>query len=432
MIAYTPYEMDARVKRAVEALVERGHHVDLFAVWKEGIRPARNSGLLRIYRLRMRKRRTAASRYAFEYGGFFAWAITLVSLFQLRRPYHVVYAHNMPNFLVFAGLIPKLAGAKIVLDIHDPAAELLACIRERELPWWLRRLVTGEERISMSFADALITVNEPMRQRLSTIARSPVAVVMNLPDPVVFGPHEASRPPGGSQCLVYSGTIALRNGLDLVVRALSLLAAEFPGLRFRIIGEGPAIESVRRLAEEEGVGDRVEFQGLVSHHEIPAALSDAAAGISAQREDAFSSLVFSVKVAEYVALGLPVICSGTATMRHYFDDDEMLFFESANPADLARAIRELLTDPAAADERARKSQIKLGQLGWSAQKQALVEAVEKLAGSARSRSQGEQGPAGIPDRNDPLAADRRTEGQDDNEHVHAEFSGPIRRRDHPR
>jgi glycosyltransferase involved in cell wall biosynthesis len=395
MIAYTPYEMDARVKRAAEALAERGHHVDVFAVPQEGVKPASNTGNLRFYRLRLRKQRTAATRYVFEYAGFFAWAFILVSCFQLRRRYDVVYAHNMPNFLVFAGLIPKLAGAKIVLDVHDPAVELLACVRGRELPGWLRLLASGEERISMSFADTLITVNEAMRQRLRAISRLPVAVIMNLPDPAVFGPYETSRRPDGAQSLVYSGTITERNGLDLVVRALSLLAAEFPSLRFRILGEGPALESVLRLAEEEGVRDRVDFRGVIDHREIPAAVGDAVAGVSAQREDAFGALVFSVKVAEYVALGLPVICSGTGTMRHYFDDDEMLFFEPANTLDLARAIRDLLTDPAAAQERALKSQLKLDKLGWSVQKEALVEVVEELAGSRRSRSQGESEPATI-------------------------------------
>jgi glycosyltransferase involved in cell wall biosynthesis len=386
MIAYTPYEMDARVKRAAEALTDRGHHVDVFAAAQEGIEPAGNSRRLHIRRIRMRKQRTAATRYALEYGGFFIWAFSLVSLLHLRRRYHVVYVHNMPNFLVFAGLLPKVTGARIVLDIHDPTVELLACIRGRELSPRLRRIAIGEERISMSFADAVITVNESMRQRLSATSRQPVAVVMNLPDPEVFGSREKFRPRAAGQWLVYSGTIARRNGLDLVVQALSRLTPEFPKLGLRIFGEGPAVESVLRLAREEGVGDRVQYRSFVPHHEIPAVVSDALAGISAQREDAFGSLVFSVKVAEYAALGLPVICSGSATMRHYFGDDEMLFFEPGSPDDLARAIRELLADPAAADERALRSQIKLDKLSWSAQKQTLVEAVEALAGPARSHS----------------------------------------------
>jgi glycosyltransferase involved in cell wall biosynthesis len=396
MIAYTPYEMDARDKLAAEALAERGHHVDVFAACQEGVQLAGNSSLLRIHRLRMRKQRTAATRYAFEYGSFFAWAAILVSLFHLRRAYRVVYVHNMPNFLVFAGLIPKITGAKIVLDIHDPAAELLACIRGRELPRWLRIMVTAEERISMSFADAVITVNESMRQRLDAICRRPVAVVMNLPDPSVFGPPPTSGPRGAAQWLVYSGTITRRNGLDLVVRALSLLTAEFPALRFRIIGAGPAVESVLQQAEDEGVADRVEFRSFVAHHEIPAMVGNAIAGISAQREDAFGALVFSVKVAEYAALGLPVICSRTATMRHYFGDDEMFFFEAANTQDMARAIRDLLTDPAAAQQRAVKSRLKLDKLGWSTQKRTLVETVEELVDPARLHARNEPELVGIP------------------------------------
>jgi glycogen(starch) synthase len=88
-----------------------------------------------------------------------------------------------------------------------------------------------------------------------------------------------------------------------------------------------------------------------------------------------------MKVAEYVALGQPVICSGIATMRDYFSDDELLFFEPGNAEDLARAIRDLLADPAAAGERAARSRLRLDKLDWPAQKVSLVETVEALAGS---------------------------------------------------
>jgi glycosyltransferase involved in cell wall biosynthesis len=328
----------------------------------------------------MQKKQTGLARYAFEYGAFFSWAFVLVSLFHARRGYHVVYVHNMPNFLVFAGLLPKIGGAKIVLDVHDPAAELLADIRGRDLPPWAQGMANAEERISMSFSDTLITVNESMRRRLSAVSSRPVSVVMNLPDPARFTLLQASRGKGNLEWIVYSGSIAHRNGLDLVVAAVSLLADEFPSLRFRVIGEGPALESVARLAEDLGVADRVEFRGLVPNGQIPSLLSDATAGISPQRGGVFGSLVFSMKVAEYVALGLPVICSGIATMRHYFSDDELLFFEPDNAEDLASAIRAILADPAAAEERAASSRARLDKLDWDAQKETLVEAVEALAG----------------------------------------------------
>jgi glycosyltransferase involved in cell wall biosynthesis len=380
MIAYTLYAFDARVKRAAEALAESGNQVDVFTL-ECGMSAKSDGGPFCFHFLRMKKKQNKLARYAFEYGAFFSWAFALVSLLHARRRYDVVYVHNMPNFLVFAGLIPKIGGAKIVLDVHDPAAELLAVIRGRDLPPWVKRLANVEERISISFSDAVITVNESMRRRLSAVSSQPVSVVMNLPDPDRFVPVEAPHDNSSFQWIVYSGTIAHRNGVDLVARAIPLLADDFPALRFRIIGEGPARESVVRLAEELKVADRIEFRGLVTNSQIPSLLSDAIAGISPQRGGVFGSLVFSMKVAEYIALGLPVVCSGIATMRHYFSDDELLFFEPGNAEDLARAIRVLLTDLTEAEGRVTRSRMKLDELNWGTQKKTLVETVEALADS---------------------------------------------------
>ncbi|MGH3251293.1 MAG: glycosyltransferase family 4 protein [Trebonia sp.] len=381
MIAFTLYSFDPRVKRAAEALNESGHQVEVFTLACDGLRTNSDDGPFRIYSLRLKKKQTGPVRYAFEYGAFFLWAFAFVSLLHVRRKYDVVYVHNMPNFLVFAGLAPKIGGARIVLDVHDPAAELLAAIRGRDLPPWVKRLANVEERISIFFSDAIITVNESMRRRLSAMSSRPVSVVMNLPDPGRFVPRESLCDNGSFEWIVYSGSIAHRNGVDLVMRAVPLLADDFPSLRFRIIGEGPALEPAMRLAEELEVADRVEFRGLVANGQIPSLLSDATAGVSPQRGGVFGSLVFSMKVAEYIALGLPVICSGTDTMRHYFSDDELLFFEPENAKDLARAIRALLTDPAAAERRAARSRIKLDEFDWPAQKRTLVETVEALTES---------------------------------------------------
>ena len=381
MIANTRYESDARVSRAARALAERTHHVDVFAVSGGHTTAGVNEQFLQLRNLRLRQRRAAVSRYVLEYGLFFAWSAALVSLLHMRRRYDVIYVHNMPNFLVFAGLVPKIGGAKIVLDVHDPAAELLASIRGGDLPAWLRLLAWAEERASLSFADAVVTVNEPMRKRLSAMCRGPVTVVMNLPDTAVTAPVTAAADdPDGWNRLVYSGSIAHRNGVDLVVKALSLLEDEFPLLRLRIVGGGPAIESVCGLVREQGQADRVEFAGFVTNDEVRSLVTGAAAGISPQRDDAFGSFVFSVKVAEYITLGLPVICSDIPTMRHYFSGDELLFFEPGRADDLARAIRELRSDPALAAKRAARSRARLDRLDWPAQKEALVAAVEALAG----------------------------------------------------
>ncbi|HET9897516.1 MAG TPA: glycosyltransferase [Streptosporangiaceae bacterium] len=381
MVAYTLYACDPRVKRAACALAENGYQVDVFSVYDGAVPEAsQDSEPSSLHLLRMRKKQSGMARLLVEYGVFFAWASARVGFLHVRRGYDIVYVHNMPNFLVFTGLLPKLGGAKIVLDVHDPGAELLADMRGHDLGWFTRRLLDAEERTSISFADALITVNEAMRRRLATVTAMPVKVVMNLPDHRPFDRPSAGGGAGDLAWLVYSGSVAHRNGVDLIVTALSMLADEFGHLRLRIVGDGPALAPVRRLAEELGVTDRVQFSGFVPSEHIPALVRGAVAGISAQRGGPFGSLVFSMKVPDYVALGLPVICSGIATMRHYFSDGELLFFEPDDAADLARAIRALLADPAAAAERAVRARVKLDKLDWTAQKETLVKTVNALAG----------------------------------------------------
>ena len=174
MIAFALYPFDPRVRRAAEALTKSGHQVDVFAISYDGTRAGSDCGPLQVRLLPMKKKKTGLARYAFEYGAFFSWAFVLVSLLHARRRYHVVYVHNMPNFLVLAGLFPKVSGARIVLDVHDPAAELLADILGRDLPPWAERLANAEERISVSFSNALITVNESMRRRLNARSSRPV------------------------------------------------------------------------------------------------------------------------------------------------------------------------------------------------------------------------------------------------------------------
>jgi glycosyltransferase involved in cell wall biosynthesis len=384
MLALSEFETDPRVRRAADALAKRGHHVDLFCVTSPIATSEPRHPSVNIARLRISRRRAGTCRYAFEFVAFFLWALAHVTARHLRRRYEVVYVHNMPNFLVFAALVPKMGGAGVVLDVHDPAPELFASLHGGHPPGWLLRLARAEERISLSMANAVITVNESMRRRIGALYPTcvPVAVVMNLPDSTRFVPPPMLLGTRNGDQLVYSGSIAYRNGVDLVVRALGLLAEEFPSLRLRVIGDGAATPDVSALARDIGVGERVEFLHWVPYEQLPPLVADATAGISPQREDIFGSLVFSMKVPEYVSLGLPVICSAIPTMRHYFTDDELLFFEPGSTDDLAAAIRKVLTDPAAAQERAARARQKLERLGASSQMETLISTVEA---SRRSR-----------------------------------------------
>ena len=100
---------------------------------------------------------------------------------------------------------------------------------------------------------------------------------------------------------------------------------KLPGMRLRIIGDGDDFPRVQRLVDELGVAETVSLEaGVASDQEV----------IPTQRasvwgrpivDDPFTKYMLPVKLLEYVALGMPVIASSTATIRAHFTDDDVGF-----------------------------------------------------------------------------------------------------------
>src|SRR5207244_3688383 len=120
-LVLTYYSAEVRSRRAVVALVNEGMHVELFCLRKsqnESLRESFNG--VDIFRLPLRRHRGGALTYFLRYAAFILGAFSLLTIRSLSGRPDVVHTHNMPDVLVFSALIPKLLGAKIILDLHDP------------------------------------------------------------------------------------------------------------------------------------------------------------------------------------------------------------------------------------------------------------------------------------------------------------------------
>ena len=120
MIAYTNYVIDARVRREAETLAANGFHVCFFTN-KNQDKPARFvlNGVdvreLDVPKYRGKSTLAYVSSYL-----RFLFSATIACLGQLiNGKIDVVHVHNLPDFLVFAALLPRLLGKRVVLDVHD-------------------------------------------------------------------------------------------------------------------------------------------------------------------------------------------------------------------------------------------------------------------------------------------------------------------------
>ena len=124
MVVHNYYLRDARVRRYAEALVSEGHEVEVFCL-REGNDTGTSEHFrgVDIYGIQMTRKRGGFVRYLLEYARSFLFLMFMLTRRHLCNPYDVIHIHNMPNFLVIAGILPKLFGKKLILDLHDSVPE---------------------------------------------------------------------------------------------------------------------------------------------------------------------------------------------------------------------------------------------------------------------------------------------------------------------
>jgi glycosyltransferase involved in cell wall biosynthesis len=383
VIVYTEYPADTRVRRAAEALVERGDDVTVLCPRSRSLtgRSALGGVKLRPIASVAYTSPDTPLAYVLLYLRFVLAAGYRALGLHLRRRFDVVHVHTMPDFLVFSALGPKLLGAKVILDVHDLMPELYSSKFGLPESHPIIRVLKWVERLSVRFADAAVAVHQPHLDALAEHGNPPdkFTIVMNLPDPTMFR-RRAAAPNGGSDfTLIYHGMVGTRNGLDVAVRAAQIARSELPDLKLRIIGDGDDFPRVRQLVNELGVAETVQLdQGLRPIEDVIPLLEQASVGVVPIIDDPFTRYMLPVKLLEYVALGMPVIASSTDTIRAHFSD-EMLAFTPPGDADaLAARIVELYRDRAALAQLACEADRFTTEHNWPHEKQKYYSIVDSM------------------------------------------------------
>jgi glycosyltransferase involved in cell wall biosynthesis len=353
MVVHAYYSKDARVRRYADALIEAGNEVDVLCLREKGEKLSERTSGLRIVRLPLTRARGGKLSYVFEYLTSLTLFSVYLSVLQLRRRYHLVHVHNMPDVLVFTAWLPKVMGAKVVLDFHDPMPEVYIAKFAKKRTALLIRVITILERWSASYADLLITANDTFK-RIFIARKLPAAklhVVHNLADEKIFRREAAlPRKSRDSFVLLHIGTISERYGLDVVIRALPALREAIPGLRFRVIGkitsEGDEVRRLKDLASELSVADLVEFPPPVPLEGVPLEMADADVGVHTPFPDGFMEYIFPLKVGEFAAMGVPLIASRMPVLEDYLGPDGAAYIDPGDVEALRDHVLRLYRDSA--------------------------------------------------------------------------------------
>jgi glycosyltransferase involved in cell wall biosynthesis len=384
MIAYTNYSIDARVRREAEAIASVAEYdVHLMAL-REGAEP-RTYVLdgVTVHELDIAKFRGGSLiKYLVSYIRFLGLVFVKCSQLCWRGVIDLVHVHNMPNFLVFAAILPRCVGTKIVLDVHDTLIETYATKFSSLMSRFIAVALALEEFLSCNFASSVICVNAPQRDALLTrgVPRRKTLVLMNLPDPRKFqlnGPVE--QPGNGTFKIVYFGTITYRLGVDLLLRAIHGARTLVPGIQCFVYGDGDGRRECIELCRKLGLQEVVQFsEGAVPLDELILNVKRMDLVVVPNRRNTATALMLPVKMLEGMAMGIPVVVPRLKTIEHYFSDDQVFYYEPEDVPSLIESIVRAHNDLAARAKTVESALRFFEKHSWESQKHDLLQLYRSL------------------------------------------------------
>ncbi len=387
MVSFSPFPFDPRPRRATAALLNEGMKVELICIGEDKAPRRETLNGIEVYRVPIAKQRGGKLVYFYQYSAFIIISSFIFAWRSLRKRYDLIYVNNMPDVLVFCALVPKMFGAKVILDLHDPMPELMTTIFNLAENSLSVGLIKWLERWSIASANLVLTVNVACKRIFSSRScpAEKIGVVMNAPDGKIFAFRAAnsygtrSNPSTKPFVIMYHGSLVERNGLDLAVDALALVREAIPFAELRVYGHKNAyLERVLERAREKGVQDCVHFLGPRRLEDLVGEISGCDVGVIPNHRSAFADINTPTRIFEYLAQGKPVIAPRTPGILDYFNTDSLFFFESGDAKELAEKIVYVSSHPEVAVEIAVRGQKVFLAHTWDEERQTLVNLVSGL------------------------------------------------------
>lgn len=209
-------------------------------------------------------------------------------------------------------------GAPGILELNAPLTDEQAKYRVLVQAETARALLAA----SLRTARLVAAVSQPVAAWARALAGPAVnvAVVPNGVDPRRFSAPRATGRPTGEFVVGFVGTLKPWHGLPALAEAFALIAADIPGARLLVVGDGPERSRIEQAIARHGLADRATITGSVAHDAVPGLLAqmDVAVAPYPPLEDFYFS---PLKLTEYMAAGLPVVASAVGQVASLITDE---------------------------------------------------------------------------------------------------------------
>jgi glycosyltransferase involved in cell wall biosynthesis len=380
-IAPSPKGASTHILHNLRGLVNRNYDVHLITP-NDGLLPTEDTiDGARVTRITQDLTQNFLAR-AVHFGKAVSAHIAL-SAVEAQSPYDIVHYRNVWDGFSIAQNKKRL-GYKTLFEVNGlPSIELKYHYPGLD-PDLLSR-IKEQEIATLHLSDAIICPSRVTRDYIASLGldRSLITVIPNGVSPSDFSPSSLPTREGRVPVMLYIGTLADWQGLDIVIRALPKIL-ERQAVRLQIVGRGRSrqrkmlAKQIRKL----GIEGHVIIQPAVPYHEIPALIaeSDICVAPLGLNDRNVTQGACPIKVLEYMAAGRPLLASNMPIVRELVREDvDALLFSPNDPDDLARQALTLLNDLGLSKRLAESaSERALTKFTWHEAQKKLGKVYEKL------------------------------------------------------
>ena len=183
-------------------------------------------------------------------------------------------------------------------------------------------------------------------------AEDRVVVVHNGVNPAIFKPttvspaDEVRYRPRGERLLLTVTRLYPYKGVDRMLEALPAIAQAVPDVRYLVVGEGPDLERLQRLAASLGLQDRVSFLGRRTVAEIVSLYNLSDLFVLLTREEPPDVEGFGLVFLEAAACGLPSLGGRSGGIPEAIEDGRTGWLvDPCDPRAIAATTIDLLKSP---------------------------------------------------------------------------------------
>ena len=299
-------------------------------------------------------------------------------MFWLSLGVDLIYATDTYSVGYFAYLIKEFTGKKYLIRFVGDSAwetavannwtsDYIVDFQQKTYRQKIEILKARRRRILIS-ADAIIAASNFIAgvARMIGVKSEKINVIYNSVDFISsdFNDSETEeirkKYDQNKKIIITACRLTNWKGVDGIIKIMPVLLKKIGAVNFLVLGDGPELDNLKKLAIELGVQDQVQFLGRIRHEEILSYFKAADLFILNTNYEAMSHTLL-----EAMTAGAPIVATRAGGNPEVIDDGKSGLLVNYNQSEeLTNAATKILTDSALAHSLISGAKEKLKEFNW--------------------------------------------------------------------